>query len=115
MRNTVRMAMLDGDADDAHGLLHEVEELLGVLPSVAAETDLAEEQWNAVKAATDELKAAFAELDKAFHAEGADKKAAYETVSADLDAALEAIRERLPMTGEATDHDPQHENDGGTE
>lgn len=123
IRDTVRTAMLEGDANAAHGPLHEVGELLDALPDVAAETDLAEEDWNAVQAATDELRIAFAAIDKAFHTKDADKKAAYEQVADELDDAIEDIRSRLPMTGEEPaeeenedhdhdDHDHDHDDHG---
>ena len=113
IHEAVRAAIMEGDADDAHGPLHEVGELLGAIPDVAAETDLPEEEWNAVKAANEKLFDAFGTIDKAFHVKDGDKKAAYEQVSAELTAAIEEIRVRLPMTGEDPDagHD-HHDHDG---
>lgn len=112
MRDAIRDALLDGEPNDAHGPLHEVGALLQAIPDVAAETDLPKEEWDAVNAANEELFDAFGTIDKAFHVKDGDKKAAYEEVSEQLEEAIEAIRVRLPLTGESPDtHDHDHDHD----
>lgn len=111
IRDAVRAAILEGDPDDAHDPLHEVGELLEVLPDVAADTDLPKEEWDAVKAANERLFDAFGKVDKAFHTKDGDKKAAYEEVATDLDEAIEEIRARLPQTGEEPHHEGEHGDD----
>ncbi|MEN1678413.1 MAG: hypothetical protein AAGJ46_02395 [Planctomycetota bacterium] len=118
IRDAISKAILEGDADAAHEPLHEAEELLGILPDVAAETDLPEAEWEVVSSETEKLKSSFAVIDKAFHTKDGDKQAAYEEVAAQLDAALDAIRSKLPMTGEDPDteghdhgeHDDDHDH-----
>ncbi|MEM8865556.1 MAG: hypothetical protein AAGF31_08420 [Planctomycetota bacterium] len=119
----IRAAIVEGDAEDAHEPLHEAEELLAVLPDVAAETDLPEVEWTAVKMATERLKESVAVIDEAFHAEGGDEKSAYEQVAESLEVALTAIRSRLPLTGEDPaeahheehDHHDDHDHHNGDE
>ncbi|MEO1498360.1 MAG: hypothetical protein AAFV43_14545 [Planctomycetota bacterium] len=109
-RDTIREAILEGDADDAHDPLHEVGELLEAIPDIASETDLPKAEWDAVKAANEELFDAFGAIDKAFHTKDGDKKAAYEGVADKLDTAIEAIRSRLALSGEdPDDHDHDHD------
>ncbi|MEM9352310.1 MAG: hypothetical protein AAGA92_04800 [Planctomycetota bacterium] len=116
LSEAIRTAIVDGDPKDAHDPLHEIGYLLEAIPDVAAETDLPEEEWNAVKAASEQLFDAFAEIDKTYHVEDGDKQAVYEDVSAGVDEAIEEIRSRLPLTGEkpdASDHDhSDHDHDG---
>ncbi|MEN0112041.1 MAG: hypothetical protein AAF805_15075 [Planctomycetota bacterium] len=111
MRDDIRDAIVDGEPDDAHGPLHEIGALLEAIPDIAAETDLPKEEWDAVNVAHEELFDAFGVIDKAFHTKDGDKKAAYDEVAERLDEAIEAIRSRLPLTGEdpaAGDHDHDH-------
>jgi len=114
MRDRVRDAILDGDPNDAHDPLHDVGELLEAIPDIAAETDLPKEEWDAVNTANDELFDAFGAIDKAFHTKDGDKKAAYEGVAEQLDGAIEAIRSRLPLTGEEPESaHADHDRDDG--
>ena len=108
IREAVRSAIVDGDPHDAHEPLHEVGELLEAIPDVAAETDLPEEEWEAVKAANERLFEAFGAIDRAFHVKDGDKKAAYEKVANELEEAIDEIRSRLPLTGEDPDVDGDH-------
>lgn len=95
-RDAIRDAILNGDPDDAHDPLHEVGALIETIPDLAAETDLPEAEWTAVKEANEKLYDAFGKVDKAFHTKDGDKKAAYEGAAEAIDAAIEDIRSRLP-------------------
>lgn len=116
MHATIKTAILEGDPHDAHDPLHEIGELLEAIPNLAAETDLAQEDWDAVKAANEKLFDAFGAIDKAFHTKDGDKKAAFEQVSADLDEAIAEIDKRTPPTSEAAStpavgHDDRDDHD----
>lgn len=120
IRDTIRDAILNGDPHDAHGPLHEIGELLEAIPSIAAETDLPKEEWDAVNAANEELFDAFGAIDKAFHTKDGDKKAAYEGVAEKLDEAIESMHSRLTLTGEELDsgeaaHDVHDGHEHGAE
>ncbi len=113
LSEAIQAAIVDGDPEDAHDPLHEIGHLLEAIPDVAAETDLPESEWDAVKAASERLFEAFGDIDKAYHVEDGDKKAAYEEVSDVLEEAIEEIRSRLPLTGEEPDADGHDHDDHG--
>ena len=111
MHDAIRTAILDGKPGKAHDPLHEVGELLEILPDIAAETDLEKEDWDKVKAANEKLFDAFGAIDKTYHVEGGDKKAAYEKSADQINESLELIRSMLPLTGEDPE-DAKHSDHG---
>lgn len=100
-RDVIRSAMEKDKPDDAHDPLHEVGELLELLPDLAAETDLPKEEWEALKAATDRLMDAFGQIDKAFHQKDGDRQGAYEKSAAEVDAAIQEIKANVPVDADA--------------
>ena len=70
IQSQVSTAMENDDPDAAHGPLHDVGHLLNKIPELAADTELAESDWNEVKAEVDKLFEAFGEVDSAFHSQG---------------------------------------------
>jgi hypothetical protein len=100
-RDAIRSGIESGKSAVVHDPLHEVAELLDAFPDIAAETDLAKDDWEAVKAASDRLFDSFGVIDEAFHKKDGDKKAAYESVAKDIDEAMQAIQSRLPLAAPA--------------
>ena len=100
IRDELREAMEANRPDDAHHPLHEVPELLEVLPEVAADTDLPKEKWEVVNSEVESLFHAFTQIDKAFHKKDGDKVGAYEAVAGSIDESIAAIEALLPLTGE---------------
>lgn len=122
IRDEVRSAMEGGSPDDAHHPLHEVGELLQILPEVAADTDLPRDKWDEAKAETDKLFDAFGVIDAAFHKADGDKPAAYAQVAETIDASIANLQALLPLAGEkvieddhAAGHDHDHDHDHADE
>ena len=111
VRDEVKTAMESGSPDAAHEPLHEVGELLEMLPEVAADTDLPREKWEIAKAETNKLFDAFGVIDEAFHTAGGDKQAAYSEVAASIDESIAALEALLPLAGEKPPHEGAHEGD----
>jgi hypothetical protein len=99
----ISVAMESDDPDAAHDPLHEIGSLLNRLPELAADTDLAESDWEEVNQEVDKLFEAFKEVDVAFH-NGGDKKAAYESSKANIDEGVAYLETKLALlSGEHDD------------
>lgn len=107
-------AVTQGNPEEAHDPLHEVGEILTGMLTLAADTDLSEDQWNELKKTIDSLMDAFGEIDAAFHEEK-DKVEAYEAVKSVIEEGVNELEKVLPLLGEyvADDHhhDEEHDHD----
>ena len=99
MRDAIRTAMEEDDPDSAHDPLHEVGQLLKAIPDLAADTDLPEDEWDAIKAEADRLFDAFGDIDSAFHKKDGDRRAAYDAAESTVDEAVAALEAYLPKLG----------------
>ena len=117
----ISTAMDNSDPEAAHNPLHDVGKVLEAMPDLAAETDLAESEWNEIKEEADKLFEAFGDIDSVFHKKDGDKVAAYESAKTTIDEGVAALEAKLPLLGEGplTDyhdhedhqnHEEEHEN-----
>ncbi len=122
--DAIRTAMEEDDPKSAHEPLHKVGHLLKSMPDLAADTDLPESEWDAIKAEVDRLFEAFGEIDSAFHKKDGDKQAAYDAAKSTVDEGVAALEAYLPKLGGAEapakhddhDHDEDaHDEDGHDE
>ncbi|MEM8945768.1 MAG: hypothetical protein AAGD11_11345 [Planctomycetota bacterium] len=96
MRDQIQAAMEKDDADAAHEPLHEVGTLLKAMPDLAADTDLAEDEWNELKTHADQLFDAFSDVDAVFHQKDGDKQKAYDEAKSAIDEELAVLISYLP-------------------
>ncbi len=87
-KSEIQTAFTSGDPDSAHDALHEVGHVLEELPTLAEKVTEDAEERKAVVEAQEKLFTAFGKLDETMHG-GEDVK--YETLQADIDAAMEAL------------------------
>lgn len=85
MRDKIRDSFAKDDVDTAHGPLHEVGHILEQLPELAKKAGHPEEILASVKEDSEKLFDLFDKVDRKLHGETG---AAYDEVSADVDAAL---------------------------
>ena len=120
LRTTIDAAVASDDPESAHEPLHKVGKLLKAMPDLAADTDLAEAEWEEIKQHVDQLFESYSEVDSAFHQKDGDKQAAYEAARSSIDEGVAALEAKLPLLGggevEAAhahdrDHDEEHEHD----
>lgn len=88
LRNTIRDAFAEDDADTAHGPLHEVGEILEAIPELAKKENVSAENQAAAKTAVDALMDAFGAVDKTLHGQ---EGSTYSEVSATIDSTLTAL------------------------
>ena len=115
MRDEIRTAIEQDNAEAAHGPLHEVGQLLKAMPGLAADTDLAEADWDELKGHVDSLFDAFGDVDKVFHKQDGDKQQAYDDSKLAIDegvAAIAAYLTKLPADKAKAKHDHDHDHDG---
>lgn len=93
MNQAIAAAFAANDPDAAHDPLHEVGHVLDELPSLAKKQALSDEALAAIGSAVEKLFNAFGKVDEKFHGgEGA----TYDEVKADIDAAMDVLRQHLP-------------------
>jgi hypothetical protein len=85
MRDKIRDSFAKEDVEAAHGPLHDVGHILEHLPELAKKAGHPDEVQASVKEHTDKLFDLFDKVDRKLHGEAG---AAYDEVSADVDAAL---------------------------
>ncbi len=120
MANAIRTAMEEDDPKSAHEPLHKVGSLLKAMPDLAADTDLPESDWDAIKAEVDRLFDAFGDIDSAFHKKDGDKQAAYDAAKSTVDEGMAALEAYLPKLGPVDtpakhddhDHEAHDEEEG---
>ena len=95
----IKAAFDGGNKDEAHDPLHEIGHLVQQLPEAAAETDLAEADWNAVKEASEKLMEAFGKVDALFHDD--EGGSTFAEVEEDVQAAMAVLQEKLALTTDA--------------
>ena len=116
MRDAIWSAMDENDTESAHEPLHEVGNLLKAMPDLAADTDLPESEWDAIKSEVDRLFDAFSDIDSAFHKQDGDKQAAYDAAKSTVEEGVAALEAYLPKLGDGDttathDHHDHHEHD----
>lgn len=111
LRDTVRDAFANDDADTAHGPLHNVGHLINEVAELAKKAGLSEEASGVIASNTEILMDSFGAVDKKMHSaeEGSD----YSEVSAKIDAALTAIMTAAGPAGEHHDHEDGHDDHEG--
>lgn len=114
-RDEVKAAFDAGTPNACDDALHEVSEVLDVLPEVAAETDLPKEDWQVVKDQSKILFEQFTKIHDGFH--GGDKQgASFDSVADEINKAIEVLESKVAGTGEKVPagHDHEgHEHDEG--
>ena len=95
MKNKIRDALTEGDADAAHGPLHNVGHLLEDLAMLAKKEDLSAEQMTAVEEAKETLFDAFALIDDTYHGK---EGATYEEKAEEIQAAMKVVVEAAGVT-----------------
>lgn len=108
LRDTVRDAFKEGDADAAHGPLHDVGHLLEDLQVLADKAELSDEAKATIKTNVDILFESFGAVDDKMHdpEEGSD----YSEVSEKIDAAIAAIGTAAGPLAEGGEHDHGHDD-----
>ena len=117
-RDEVKAAFDAGTPHACDDALHEVAEVLDILPVVAAETDLPKEEWQVVKDQSKALFGHFMKIHDGFHGESS-KGVSFDSVGSDIDEVIEVLASKIALTGEKVsqsgheghDHDG-HEHDG---
>lgn len=97
---TVEEAFANNKPQECDDALHELAEILEVLPDVAAESDMPKESWEEVKKASAGLFDAMMKIHEGFHGEDA-KGASYNDVKTAIDENL-AVLEAQASAGSAT-------------
>lgn len=110
-RDDVKAAFDAGTPESCDEALHILAEVLVALPEVAAETDLPKEDWQTVKDQSKILFDNFMMIHNGFHGGGA-QGVSFDSVCADIDAAIEALESKLAATGETNAHEV-HEHPHG--
>ena len=98
-RDEVKAAFDAGTPNECDDALHDVAEVLGVLPEVAAETDLPKEDWQVVKDQSKVLFDQFMKIHDGFHGDSS-QGASFESVAAEINAAIEVLESKVSATGE---------------
>lgn len=98
-------AKTPNECDDA---LHEVSEVLEVLPVVAAETDLPKEDWQIVKDQSQILFDQFMKIHDGFHG-GSKQGASFDSVGDEINKAIEVLESKVAATGEEVMSAEEHE------
>lgn len=117
-RDEVKAAFDAGDPHACDEALHQVAEVLDVLPEVAAETDLPKEDWQVVKEQSKLLFDEFMKIHHGFHGDGKEEGASFDSVAESINAAIDALEEKVAATGEkaesaSDDHDHEgHDHEG---
>ena len=110
MRDTISDAMDKSDPESAHDPLHDVGDLLKAMPDLAADTDLEESDWFAIKVEVDRLFDAFADVDLVFHSAEGDKQAAFDKAKSTINEGVAVLESYLPKLG-GTGSDAKHNHD----
>jgi hypothetical protein len=99
-RDAVKAAFDADKQDDAHDPLHQIGHLIAQLPDAAAETDLAESDWNEVKQASDKLMAAFGKVDALFHGDKDGLK--FAEIEQDVQEAIAVLEAKVAIISHAS-------------
>lgn len=102
LRNSIRDGFANDDPDAAHGPLHEVGDVLLLIPELAKKQPVTAEAQATIEAEVNALMDAFGEVDKTLHGQ---EGSTYDEESAAIDAALEALTRasgKTSDTGAAT-------------
>ena len=103
-RDAIKAAFDEGNREEAHDPLHEIGHLIGQLPDSAAETDLAESDWNQVKQASDNLMSAFGKVDEIFH--GNEEGLEYSDIQQEVEESIAVLKDKAAMV--ANNHQERH-------
>ena len=99
LRNSIRDGFANDDPDAAHGPLHEVGDVLLLIPELAKRKPVSAEDQATIEAEVNALMDAFGEVDKTLHGQ---EGSTYDEESAAIDAALESLAQACGMaTGSA--------------
>ena len=103
---TIAQAYSAGTPDEAHEALHEMGHLLGLLPELAGDTGMQEEDRQAVQDASQQLMEAYGKLDQLMHGAAADKSAqaadTFAGVADDITAATKVLEAKIPASQDGT-------------
>ena len=106
MDQTIRQAFANDDTETAHGPLHDIGHLLEDVAALSAKAEMTEEQQASVKEAVDKLFELYGAVDDTMHnREGK----SYDEVSADIDTALDALKNASAPAAEETPTDESTE------
>lgn len=101
----VAQAFGSGDPEAAHEALHELGDLLTILPEVAGDTEMSKADWSEVKQAAGQLFEAYGDLDLLMHKK--DKDAAksqvadkYDGMKDRISSAMNVLGAKLAVSGE---------------
>ena len=103
-------AMQENDMEAAHAPLHDVGRLLNKLPELAADTDLAESDWEDVKAESERLFDAFGDVDGTFHNDEGQLEV-YEKAKPKIDDGIAKLESKLALAGEAPEDHADHDHE----
>ena len=98
-RDEVKAAFDAGTPNACDDALHEVAEVLDVLPDVAAETSLPKEDWQVVKDQSKLLFDQFMKIHNGFHGDS-NKGASFDSVSEEINKAIGVLESKVAATGE---------------
>ena len=98
-RDEVKAAFDAGTPKACDEALHEVAEVLDVLPEVAAETDLPKNDWQVVKNQSTVLFDQFMQIHNGFHGDGK-QGASFDSVEEEINKAIDVLDSKLAATGE---------------
>lgn len=94
-RDAIQTAFANDKKDDAHDPLHDIGFLIERLSDAAAETDMSEEDWNAVKQAAEQLASAFGKVDGLFHDDP--EGVPFSDVESDVQTALTTLQAKVDV------------------
>jgi len=109
IRDQVRDAAKDGNAEAAHGALHDVFGSIEAIGTLAEKAELSDEAKATIKTNVEVLLDNFGEVDTKLHKP--DEGSEYKDVAEKIDAALKAITEAAGPLAAHEDHDEHHDHD----
>jgi len=110
-RDDIKAAFDAGTPNACDDALHEVSEVLDVLPEVAAETDLPKEDWQVVKDQSKHLFDQFMKIHDGFHGESK-QGATFDSVADEINKAIEVLESKVAATGEKVQAEHDHDHEG---
>lgn len=111
-RDEIKAAFDAGTPNECDNALHEVAEVLDVLPEVAAETDLPKEEWQIVKDQSKHLFDQFMKIHDGFHGGGSGEQTSFDSVADAINTSIETLESKIAATGEKMETvEEGHEHD----
>lgn len=97
LRDAIRDGFSNDDPDAAHGPLHEVGDVLLLIPEIAKTQPVSAETQTAIEREVNLLMDAFGEVDKTLHGQ---EGSTYEEESATIDTALTALKQACELASD---------------